>query len=138
MHIKTAENQSGLTDKGGKKVTPLRVLYEQALKDFPHPKLTATGGYTTSEGDIGLVYSEEFLFSPQQLAKELFGKVPKGRLEGWTLIDLRMEDGTVIIQALLDVTKNGDFEHGRLLAEKYNIYGNYSLESGQWTFWISR
>ena|SRR5258706_8414039 len=117
-------------------------IYEQALKDFPYPNLTATGGSASpSPDDPTLLSSLEYLFSGEELAWELVdGRKLRsgGMIEGWLVLDCRIEDGELRIEGVGNFARNGNWKKGGLLPEYKMMFAGYNIETRHWDFWVGR
>ena len=116
-------------------------IYQQALKDFPYPNLTATDGYSIFEfPDPALVSSLAYDFDAEKLVEELGsrGKLSsEDTVDGWVMIDFYNNNGELRIEAVGDIARNGDWEEGRFLSEIDMIFGDYDIQKREWNFWVA-
>lgn len=107
----------------------LQSIFEEALEYFPYPDIERTG-YTQGniEDENEEEYAEEFTFQAGKLFDE---DIIAG---GW--IDLRKDGEDISISALFNLSRNGDWENGRLLGECEGVQGWYDREIKRWTLQI--
>ena len=53
-------------------------------------------------------------------------------------VELRQENGEIYISALMGITRDGDWEKGRILPDDTALQGAYDLETETWEFWIDQ
>ncbi|MCZ7554568.1 MAG: hypothetical protein M5U05_18655 [Anaerolineales bacterium] len=114
------------------KTESLETLFEQAIAAIPY-NLEPTG-MTMGEIELdeagNVVYAEEFRFKVGQLFDmDLIAG-------GW--VELRREDGEILICAFMCIACDGDWENGRILPDDSTYQGVYDLEAQSWNFWIDR
>jgi hypothetical protein len=107
-------------------------LFYEAVESLPYTDCESTG-YT--QGDLESLqdgteseYSEEFTFTAGTLLDE---HIIAG---GW--VELRKDDDDITISAFFGLSRNGDWEHGRILREYEALQGWYNLETKKWTLEI--
>jgi len=110
----------------------LEDLFERAVEAIPYdlePTSIAMGELEPDSAGY-VEYSEEFTFKVDQLFDmDLIAG-------GW--VELRQEDGEVTITAFMGITRDGDWEKGRILPDDTALQGTYDLESQSWEFWIDQ
>lgn len=109
--------------------TTLGHLWEEAIENFPYQDLQPTGysdgDYLDVEDDEEVGYSEEFTFTVGRLFDQ---DLVAG---GW--IDLRRDDsGEVSISGLFDISRDGDWQEGRILPECTGVLAYYDLKTRTW------
>lgn len=110
----------------------LGTLFYEAVECIPYKYCESTG-YT--QGDLESLqegaeseYSEEFTFTAGTLLDE---QIIAG---GW--VELHKDDEDITISAFFGLSRNGDWQHGRILGECEVVRGWYDLEARTWTFEI--
>ena len=106
-------------------------LYQVACDNFPYaldPTSITQGDYASDDGYIE--YGEEFTFTAGKLFNE---EIMAG---GW--IELRQDSGDdePTISAIFSLSRNGDWQNGRILPETMAVQGQYDLASKTWELWI--
>lgn len=107
-------------------------LFEQAVAAIPYDltPTSITQGTLDVEPHDDIEYSEEFTFPVGRLFDE---ELTAG---GW--IELRRDQGEFTITAFFGVSRNGDWDNGRILPDDTAVQGCYDLEKNAWEFWIDR
>lgn len=110
----------------------LDTLFYEAVESLPYKDCESTG-YT--QGDLESLqdgteseYSEEFTFTAGTLLDE---RIIAG---GW--VELRKDDEDITISAFFGLSRNGDWQHGRILEEYEAVQGWYDLDTKKWTLEI--
>lgn len=110
----------------------LDTLFYEAVECIPYQDCDSTG-YTQGDLEslqegIGSEYSEEFTFTAGTLLDE---QIIAG---GW--VELHKDDEDITISAFFGLSRNGDWQHGRILGKCEVVRGWYDLEAKTWTFEI--
>lgn len=103
-------------------------LFYEAVENLPYNDCQSTG-YTQGclenlQDGTESEYSEEFTFKAGALLNE---DIIAG---GW--VELRKEEEDITLSAFFGLSRNGDWEHGRILGEYEAVQGWYDLDTKTW------
>lgn len=109
----------------------LEDLYQVARDSFPYaldPTGYTQGDYESDDGFIE--YGEEFTFTAGQLFNE---KLVAG---GWIEVRQDAPDDEPFVTGIFALSRNGDWENGRILPETVAVQGHFDIEAKKWELWI--